>query len=243
AAFLRTANAAAYATLFNQFCAENNISKAEVKTYFDRNIAAAVAAEVDAQFNRVSFLLENYSTNSRISYDVVLTRTPTNQYVLKYDRASVQNDDKELSGTSLEALLAVMSRSGDFTQSAVNTVRAQAALIPAVVYADWSANHGVVNGLDTLKGALTDFYLAPNQANYNVLLGIYAKNRAIELGDQGNPEFPRAVLNSLVATLSGLNTHLAQKVTGDMQRVNIRNTALALTGAKYQAFDIPYATR
>ncbi|MDR1970404.1 MAG: hypothetical protein LBQ46_00635, partial [Treponema sp.] len=40
AAFLRTANAAAYATLFNQFCAENNISKAEVKTYFDRNIAA-----------------------------------------------------------------------------------------------------------------------------------------------------------------------------------------------------------
>jgi hypothetical protein len=36
ATFLRSSNAAAYATLYNQFCADNKVNKADVKAYFDR---------------------------------------------------------------------------------------------------------------------------------------------------------------------------------------------------------------
>jgi hypothetical protein len=53
ATFLRSSNAAALATVFNQFCVDNGVNKAEIKTYFDRNIGTAIAAEIDAQFNRV----------------------------------------------------------------------------------------------------------------------------------------------------------------------------------------------
>ncbi|MDR2430735.1 MAG: hypothetical protein LBD99_00535 [Candidatus Margulisbacteria bacterium] len=214
-----------------KFISDNSgISRADIEAYFRQGIGALVAETVDAEFNKISFPLYRYNA--------ILTRTTGNQYILSYK--DVNDVVKELPPASLETLLATMRRTSGFETSDVDTVNAQAALIPAAVYARWQRELGIINGLDTLKNALTDFYLAPTQANYNILLGIYAKNRAVELGNQGNALFQRTVINRLVTTLSSLNNGLAEKVTGDMQRVNIRNTAAALTDAKYQAFSTPF---
>jgi hypothetical protein len=74
-----TAAVTRYTEMLNFITGRGNVTRAEVETFYRQNVGAGIAAEVDVQFNRVDFLLENYSTNSRFSYTTVLRRNARNQ--------------------------------------------------------------------------------------------------------------------------------------------------------------------
>jgi hypothetical protein len=100
-----------------------------------------------------------------------LTRNAQNQYILRYEDPSKPGEKTILqSPASLEALLAEMRRSPDFKseqwisgQNDYDVVRAQAALIPAVVRPA---------EVDRAKKALVDFYTTPNNSTFRELARI-----------------------------------------------------------------------
>jgi hypothetical protein len=240
--FLADTNAAGrYEGMLKFITDRGNVTRAEVEAFYRDNVRGLIAGVVDEEFNKISFLVENYSTNSRFSYDAVLMRNPqTGQYTLSYERASVENDDKTLTAASLDALLSVMRNSGDFVPAAIDTVRAQAALIPAVVYADWKQK-GVAGGVDALAlitETLTNFYLNPGQQTYEVILGIYARYRVL-IG--AKDVFADEALSAYRSrTIYALSPELGKKVVDDMQLVNIMETAKIPTDRRYDVFSTPY---
>ncbi|MDR1113793.1 MAG: hypothetical protein LBL50_01730 [Candidatus Margulisbacteria bacterium] len=122
-------DAAPYAAALKFITDRSQVSEADIRKF----MAQGIAAEVDAQFNKVSFLLRG---GTRGSYNAVLTRNTNNQYILSYEDANdVVNTLPP--ANSLEALSSAMRNSGDFSQSAIDAVREQAALIPAVVFDGW----------------------------------------------------------------------------------------------------------
>jgi hypothetical protein len=211
ATFLRGSNAAAYATLYNQFCADNRSNKADVKSYFDRNIGALVSAEVDAQFNRVEFRLDWYNSG--------LTRNPQNgQYILSYE--DVNDVVKTLTASSLETLLSEMRKNAaDFRQSDIDTVRAQAALIPAVRLSN--------SALNEINSILTSFYTTPNAGTYSAVRDVYALYRNTYI--QSDNEQFRIIHYSYENALKSLSADLAEKVYTDDPRISI-----ALSSAQQQ---------
>jgi hypothetical protein len=136
----------------------------------------------------------------------VLTRIATNQYFLSYKDA---NDVvKELSATSLETLLAAMRRNtADFSQTSIDQVRAQAALIPAVRLSRQS--------LDDIKVILTSFYTSPNAGTYNAVKEVYALYTGARL-TTGEAIFEK-IRFGYVAALTALNEGLARKVITDAE--------------------------
>ena len=233
-----TAVVTKYENWLKTVCDKNNVTRAEVEQFYRNNVRALIAAVADEEFNKVSFMLDRHNAT--------LKRNPQNgQFVLSYRGVNTNNETRAVTGNSVDALVSEMrngTNKADFTSADLNTVRAQAVLIPAVVYDNYKAS-GRGDGLSVLKEALTNFYIQPTNANYNVILGIYAKNRVLELSNAGSSAFPRNVIDALVTVLSNLNSGLAEKVTNNMQRVNIRETANALTGERYQVFSIPYTPR
>jgi len=179
-------------------------TRQEIEAFYRDNVRALIAAVVDEEFNKISFMIDR-------NYNAVLTRNPQNgQYKLSYE--GVRYVVKEISATSLEAISSAMSKSGDFSATAFNEVKAQAALIPAVVYADWKAR-GVANGVDgmaLIKEALTNFYLNPSKATYEAILGIRARYEYI------NDAFTFVAIWSLRNTLSSLNPELEAKAQHDI---------------------------
>jgi hypothetical protein len=217
----------------------NGVSGAEIESYYRQGIGALIAAEVDAQFNKVSFLLENYSANSRFSYNAILTRDAQNQYVLSYERPSVESDDKKLSATSLEALSSAMSRSSDFTPSAIDIVCFQAALIPAVVYAEWKTK-GVANGVDALnliKETITNFYMNPTKENWSAITGIDARYWLND-GHRFNT-FGFAASEAFYRTLDALSPVIAKRMSDEVSK-NARTLALVPNDPRFNVFSIPY---
>jgi hypothetical protein len=189
-------DAAPYAAALKFITDRGNVTEAEIKRF----MAQGIAAEVDAQFNQVSFLLDK---TAQVSYNAVLTRTSNNQYILSYERSSVENDDKELTAPTLQALLDTMRRNtADFSQTSIDQVRAQAALIPAVKLSG--------KALNDIADIITVFYTSPNQVTYGYLKDVYVlyNNTSIVSGN----ELFRMARNSYGNTLSALNTVLADKV-------------------------------
>ncbi|GAB6391195.1 MAG: hypothetical protein MdMp014T_0568 [Treponematales bacterium] len=128
-------------------------------------LAAAIGAAVDGEFGKISFFIENIIGNQARSYDGVLTLN-AGKYILSYGNS--RHITKELSAQTVDALLVAMSQSGDFSKDAIAAVRAQAALIPAVV-AEKANSRSVV----LVKDALVKFYGNPSQANYNLVKNMY----------------------------------------------------------------------
>jgi hypothetical protein len=204
-----------YELMIRTLMQRNNITQAEINT----GIRALISGTVDEEFNEISFLIDNYSANSRFSYNAVLTRTAQNQYILSYERPDVPNSRKETDPvSSLDALSSAMRNSGDFVPAAINTVRAQAALIPAVVLSD--------NALNEIKTTLTNFYTTPNAKTYAcakethiVLQSVLLSTRNIRYGE---------VYHAYERVLSELNEGLAQKVLADVRassRISTLTTA------------------
>jgi hypothetical protein len=197
---------AKYENWLKTVCDKNKVTRAEIETFYRQNIGALVAAEVDAQFNRVSFLVENYSANTRFSYTAVLARNAQNQYILSYERPDIQNSFKTLSpANSLEALSSAMSRSGDFVPAAINTVRAQAALIPAVRLSS--------KALNDIAVILEQFYTRPTAETYGYVKSIYSlyENTWVTSQDQ----LFMNIASSYANTLANLNRPLAERVFDD----------------------------
>jgi hypothetical protein len=188
-----------------------NAARAEIEAFYRQNVGALIAAEVDAQFNRVGFMVDR-------KYDVVLTRDAKNQYVLSYERPSVENDDKTLTAPTLEALLAEMRKNtADFSQASIDTVRAQAALMPAV------SNVGVSRSVTALLSEiLTGFYTATTSAEreryYKAIEGLYVLYLVFIRGGRGDSASP--ALYALSYTLAALNPEFSRRVSTDVQKVN-----------------------
>jgi len=144
-----------------------NVTRAEVETFYRNGIRDLIAEIVDEEFNKVSFIIEVIINQQARSYGSVLTHNPQNgEYILSYERPSIQNSRKTLSASSLEALSSAMSRnSAEFNQNGINTVRAQAALIPAVVFPTAVR--------DDLINLITSFYLNPNRNTAGALQSEY----------------------------------------------------------------------
>jgi hypothetical protein len=198
-----------------------NATRAEIETYYRNGIRGLIAGIVDEEFNEIRFSFENSART--MGYNAVLTRNlQTGQYVLSYERPSIQNSRAELSDTSLVALLAKMrANTNDFDRACVNTVRAQAALIPAVALSDAA--------LAEITNIITRFYTEPNQSTYTAVVEAYSIIRQVLLNTQNN-KYTHAT-NSYVNTLAVLNIDLANRAAVDVRSVRSITT---LTRAQQQ---------
>jgi hypothetical protein len=167
-----------------------NATRAEIETYYRNGIRGLVSAVVDEEFNKVSFL-SRCSPNG--SYNVVLIRIPqTGQYILNYEgyfNGSIQT--KTLTASSLEALLSTMTQSTDWNQTSINTVRAQAALIPAVALSS--------TDIQAAKNELTNFLLTPNE---DTLLALRRRYRNFALTQGERSGFASRSLRNVVSSFS-----------------------------------------
>ena len=183
-----------------------NVTRAEVEAFYRNGIRGLISEIVDEEFNKVSFRIENIINQQASSYGGVLTRNPQNgQYILSYERPDIQNSRKELSGQTLEALSSAISGSGDFSQAAINTVRAQAALIPAAVLS--------ATALAEVTNIITRFYTEPNLSTYTALVETY-RVMYEALFNTINIKYTH-VSYGYERTLLGLNGALVQKVSVD----------------------------
>jgi hypothetical protein len=219
-----------YETWLKTVCDTNKLSRADVEAYFRQNIGALVAETVNEEFNRVSIPLYRY--------DAMLIRTDNNQYVLSYK--DVKDVVKELVPAPLETLLATMRRTSGFETKDVDTVRSQAALIPAVVYANWKqqAVAGGVDALNLVKETLTRFYLEPGQNTYNAILGIYARYH--QLVTRNHDPFASAAGNSLRGVIGTLSIEINKRLSSDILRGNPAAFARVPNDARYSIFATLY---
>jgi len=198
-----------YENWLKTVCDKNKVTRAEVEAFYRDNIRALIASVVDEEFNKISFLLNNATTNSIRGHNSVLTRnSQTGQYILSYGGAYTNDEQRTITANSLEALSSEM-RNGkykaDFDETGINAVKAQALLIPAVVY-EKNKN----TAMTSLKNIVTDFYLNPTSDNYEKLIRSYKIYRATH-GD----ETLEAMYQSLVNTLTALSPALAERVAKD----------------------------
>jgi hypothetical protein len=202
-------DAAPYAAALKFITDRGNVSEADIKGF----MAQGIAAEVDAQFNRVSFLLRG---GTRGSYNAVLTRNANNQYILSYEDANdVVNTFPP--ANSLNALSSAMRNSGDFSQSAIDTVRAQAALIPAVKLPP--------KELEAIKDILTLFYLNPNTGTYNAVRDVHKIYSRLSVFSARDNAAYTNVNDSYVNAVGLLNLELGRKMVLDVRNdSNIAST-------------------
>jgi hypothetical protein len=179
-----------------------NVSRAEIVDYLKQGIAEVVNAE----FNKVSFILYRYG--------VSLTRTNGNQYILSCK--DVNDVVKEFPPASLEALLDTMRNNRtEFESRDIDTVRANAALIPGAIFDGWKkTTTTMVNPYDLLTRALTNFYITPSNENYRVVRGIYARARLAKLTD--GDTFTDNMLESIEQILKSFNQELLTKMGRDL---------------------------
>jgi hypothetical protein len=185
------------------------VTRAEVEAYYRSGIRSLISDAVDEEFNKISFPLNNLSADR--TYNSVLTRNyHTGEYVLSYERPSIQNSRKELSAKTLEALLAEI-RNGkdkaDFVQSDIDTVKAQAALIPAAALSDAALNEA--------KTILTNFYITPSATMYAAAKEMHIVWNGVLLSTK-NVRY-QEVYHAYERVLSALNEGLAQKVLADVR--------------------------
>ena len=165
-----------------------NATRAEIEKFYRDNVRSLIVAVVDEEFNKVSFMIDR-------NYNAILIRNPQNgQYKLSYEGVIINNETRVITANSLETLSSAMSKSGDFSNTAFDTVRALAALIPAVARP---------SELEKTKTAVTNFLLTPSDSTYSALTSLY------------NTYVTQPFLrNSFLGTLSSLNSALAMRIVG-----------------------------
>ena len=184
-----------------KFIIDNNgVTRAEVETFYRNGIRDLISGIVDEEFNKISLMIRQQDS----SYGGVLTRNTQNgHYELSYEGYfNGTRQINELSGQTLEALLSALSSSGEFSQAAINTVRAQAALIPAVALSNAALNE--------VKTILTAFYTNPTVNTYNAVRDIATLYRNTYISTRNAFFLP--ILASHYAVLSSLNNGLRTKV-------------------------------
>ena len=197
-----TAVADRHETMLQFITGRGNATRAEVEAFYRNGIRGLISAAVDEEFNKISFYLRDDD------YNITLIRNPqTEQYILSYEGFFNGNrQTKTLSSQTLEALPSAMSRSGDFSQAGINTVRTQAALIPALALSDTALNE--------VKTILTEFYTTPNVTTYARVreVHIVLSNAFLSTRNVRYPGTYRAYLNMLFM----LNENLSRRVSADV---------------------------
>ena len=197
-----------YELIMNTISERTGATRAEMVATFRAGVREIVAEKVEREFNKISFVID-MSGNMVSSYTSALTRdAQTGHYTLEYGGYFADNPEqrqvKELTATSLEALLAQMGRSSDFNQATIAVVRDRAGVMPGVVYGKWVDLGMVVNPLDLITEAITKFYLEPNDDNFMLVSRLYA-NYSVR-----SSQFPEArmAMSSLYSTLEALGSRL-----------------------------------
>jgi len=195
--FFDPGNAAAigrYEEMLQFICGKSSITRQQIEQYFRSGIKNLITEIVNEEFNKISFSLTNLSEGKM--YYMTLIRYPqSGRYILNYEIPSVRAAVKTISAAAREALFNEMRRrTEEFSQSDIEFVRGQAALIPAVAFPA-SVLADVVN-------VITAFYLNPNQDTYNAL---EAKWRDLF----GQKEPGQAAASSFSGVLSSLNDAMA----------------------------------
>jgi hypothetical protein len=215
--FLDPSNTAAigrYEGMLKFISDKNGVSRAEIEAYYRQGIGAFIAAEVDAQFNRVSFTINNPTTVSAFYEAVLMRNAKTGQYTLNYVGHSTNGEvtlTKELAAPSMDALLANMQKNtADFNQACIDQVRTQEALIPAVA--------GTDDMLKVITAALTAFYSSPTAVNYGIVGDIHMMlqlNTQVALQAKPKPANVSSyicVMSTYMRLLESLNSELANKI-------------------------------
>jgi len=155
-----------YDNFLRTLCTDTNVPRADVEAFYRNGIRELISSTVNEEFNRISFSMSNDSI--RKGYNVVLTRSTNNHYILYYEGIyQGQPFQGQLTAQTLEALLAEMSRrNDDFDQTCINTVRTQAGLIPAVVDA---------SSVNRATQILVAFYTNPSGATFADVWELYAR--------------------------------------------------------------------
>jgi len=214
-----------------------NATRQEIETFYRDNVRALIAGVVDEEFNKVSV---------RIDYhNATLIRNPqTGQYTLSYGGVNTNHETRIITANSLDALLAEMQNGknkNDFTSNDINTVKAQAALIPAVVYDKWKYE-GSGDGMALVKETLTNFYLNPNDNTYLAAFGIRLRYRALldtGLTKKDKDIFAEVALNSYNNAIGNLNLALLDKFRNE-NRFSVAEARRVPNDTRYNIFSTPY---
>jgi len=216
------------------------VTRAEVEAYYRSGIRGLIAEIVDEEFNKVSFNLRNSDTFSIArGHNAVLTRNPQNgQYTLSYGGAYTNEEIREITKPTLNALLDEMGRrEKDFDKIGIEAVKAQARLIPAVVYADWKLNN--MDAMLLIKNSIIDFYLNPTQSTYEAVRGIYARYE--DLTSNYQDKLAYFATTSLLNSVQGLSPELYSKLKTDVTPQTYLRFAKIPNDNKYNIFSLPYS--
>jgi hypothetical protein len=190
-------------------------------------IRATVAQVVDAEFGKVSFLLENSHTySSARSHSAVLTHNSQNgEYILRYEGTYTNGETRTIKADSLVALSSEM-RDGrykaDFDQTGRDQVQSRAALIPATIFDGWKrTTPNMVDPYGLLTRALTNFYITPNNENYRIVRGILARGRLAEIVEininRNEDAFIKNSITAISRVLETMSPELYVKISQELR--------------------------
>lgn len=227
-------------------CDKYKITRTEVETFYRENISSLIADAVNEEFNNVSFTLERGSIIPITIY-FSLKRNPQNgKYELSYKSVTTQNQTITINGNTFDDLLKEMrtgKNKSDFNQEMINDITTINSIMPAVVYANWKQK-GVAGGVDALElitETLTNFYLDPTRANYEKIVGIYAKYLLMS-SSENNELFVQSALYSYNSVLRVLNNTIANNVNSDTSSRTQRTNAANVFGSdsRYNVFSTSF---
>ena len=205
-----TNNVTRYENLLRTLCIDTNVTRAEVETFYRNGILGLVSQIVDEEFNKVSFMIDR-------NYNAILTRNPQNgHYILWYE--GVRNVTKELTSQTLELLSSAMSRSGDFSNTAFDTVRAQAQLIPAVSNIGRQTTEPTVLLTNILTGLYTAETTAQREHFYRALIGLHIRYQQII--NTGESARAAPATRSLIRALVELSPELSSRFGSDIRNID-----------------------
>ena len=211
-----------------------NVTRAEVEAFFRNGIRGLVSEIVDEEFGRIRFRLDNSSRHASLSYSSVLIFNPQNRhYTLSYGGTYTNNETREITAPTLNALAAAMLRTADFDQTGVDNLRAQAPLIPIGLISTQT--------LDTMKNTIVNFYVNPNETTYNAIRNTYARlwENSVVSG-RYNTAFgviADAYHNTVVALNDGVGRRLFTDVENNVSRYATQASQIQLTRSAMALFE------
>nr|AXS01214.1 hypothetical protein [uncultured bacterium] len=154
-----------------------NVTRQEVEAFYRNNIRALISDVVDEEINKIIFSLSTDTDGCTASlikrgnqYDLICNGYWGNPKV---------NEVREFSGTSLDNLIRNMQTSRSFSEetSVYVTARGRRETYPTYTYLrEQAAMLPITVPTQTvtyIKESLTNFFLTPNQTNFNTIRSIY----------------------------------------------------------------------
>ena len=190
-----TAAAGRYGNMLDFISGKNGVTGLQIEQYYRANIKTLITEIIDDEFNRISFSLTNLSSGKM--YYMTLIRNPQNsRYTLYYEVPSAAAAAKTITASARESLFnELRKRPEEFSQSDMDFVRAQAALMPAVAFPA-AARNDVIDVINA-------FYLNLNADTYSALGAKWKELFA-------QKESGQAAASAFSRALAALNENMAE---------------------------------